>query len=216
MPYCCGLWQSQPHEENSGRIRFSGKQKKEGHLKRKRIAALLAAVLISAASLFAQNVITDWTTIASTAIVTNGGAAPGASGVWFAYASIAVYDAVNAVHRRKFEPFYYFGSAAPEASDEAAALAAARHVLVYYFPAQQTTLDAQFEASLSAVKSTPRAKREGVRAGEAAAEALISERRHGSGGGLLPHTQGTRGCQQHCFLRRRAYAHLRRCERLAL
>ncbi len=146
-------------------------------MKLKRIAfSLLAAVLPSAASLFAQNVITEWNTIASTAIVSNGGAAPGASGVWFAYASIAVYDAVNAVHRRQFEPFYYRGSAASEASDEAAALAAAHRVLVYYFPAQQTTLDAQFGASLSAVTNTPRAKTEGVRAGEAAAEALISER----------------------------------------
>jgi hypothetical protein len=124
----------------------------------------------------AQNVVTNWNTIASTAIVTNGGVGPGASGVWFAYASIAVYDAVNAVHRRRFEPFYYSGRAAEEASDEAAALAAAHRVLVYYFPAQQTTLDAQFNASLSAVASTPRAKTEGVQAGEAAADALISER----------------------------------------
>jgi hypothetical protein len=93
--------------------------------------------------LFAQNAITEWNIIASTAIVTNGGAAPGASGVWFACASIAVYDAVNAVRRRKFEPFCYSGNAASEASDEAAALAAAHRVLVHYFPAQQTTLDAQ-------------------------------------------------------------------------
>ena len=124
----------------------------------------------------AQNVVTNWNTIASTAIVTTGGEGPGASGVWFAYTSIAVYDAVNAVHRRKFEPFYYAGGAAPEASDQAAALAAAHRVLVYYFPAQQTALDAQFQTSLSAVASTPRGKTEGVKAGEAAAEALISER----------------------------------------
>jgi len=47
----------------------------------------------------AQNVVTDWNTIASTTIVTNSGKASVASGVWFAYTSIAVYDAVNAVHR---------------------------------------------------------------------------------------------------------------------
>jgi hypothetical protein len=140
------------------------------------VSSLFATVLTSAISLFAQNVITDWNSIASTSIVKNGGEAPGASGVWFAYTSIAVYDAVNAVHRHKFEPFYYFGRAASEASDEAAALAAAHRVLVYYFPAQQTTLDAQFEASLRAVMSTRRAKTEGVEAGEAAAETLISER----------------------------------------
>ena len=124
----------------------------------------------------AQNMVTNWNTIASTAIVTNGGIGPGASGVWFAYASIAVYDAVNAVHQHEFEPFYYRGSAPSQASDQAAALAAAHRVLVYYFPAQQAALDAQFQASLSAVTSTTQAKIEGVQAGEAAAETLISKR----------------------------------------
>ena len=113
---------------------------------------------------------------ASMAIVSNGGVGPGASGVWFAYTSIAVYDAVNAVHRRKFEPFYYFGGAPADASDEAAALAAAHRVLVNYFPVQQATLDAQFAASLSALTSSARAKTAGVQVGEAAAAALISER----------------------------------------
>ncbi|MBV8729324.1 MAG: vanadium-dependent haloperoxidase, partial [Acidobacteriia bacterium] len=122
------------------------------------------------------NVVTDWNSIASTAIVTTAGEGPGASSVWFAYTSIAVYDAVNAVRGRKFQPFYYFGSAAREASDEAAALAAAHRVLVNYFPAQQTTLDAQYTTSLNALVSTPRAKTEGIAVGEAAARALISER----------------------------------------
>jgi len=146
-------------------------------MKRLHIKFLGAITLLSVAlSGNAQNVVTNWNTVASTAIVTNGGIGPGASGVWFAYASIAVYDAVNAVHRRKFEPFYYSGSASGEASDEAAALAAAHRVLVYYFPSQQTALDAQYAASLSAITSSARAKTEGVAVGEAAAEALISER----------------------------------------
>jgi hypothetical protein len=124
----------------------------------------------------AQNVVTNWNTIASTAIVTTGGVGPGASGVWFAYTSIAVYDAVNAIHGRKFEPFYYRGGAPLEASDQTAALAAAHRVLVHYFPAQQTTLDAQYKAAFSAATGTPRAKTEGVLVGEAAADTLISER----------------------------------------
>jgi len=64
----------------------------------------LAAVLLPMHRLQAQNVVTDWNTIASTTIVTNGGKASVASGVWFAYTSIAVYDAVNAVHRM-YQPF---------------------------------------------------------------------------------------------------------------
>lgn len=146
-------------------------------MKYPRMALCGAAILLSlAASGNAQNAVTNWNTIASTAIVTNGGVGPGASGVWFAYTSIAVYDAVNAIHRRKYEPFYYAGGADAEASDEAAALAAAHRVLVYYFPAQQTTLDAQFKTSLSAVTSAPRAITQGIQVGEAAANALISER----------------------------------------
>src|SRR5215469_2021752 len=101
------------------------------------------AALLPIGALHAQNVVTDWNTIASTAIVTNGGKASVASGVWFAYTSIAVYDAVNAVHRA-YQPFYFSGLAAAGASDEAAAAAAAHRVLVNYFPAQQANLDAAF------------------------------------------------------------------------
>jgi hypothetical protein len=146
-------------------------------MKRLQTALFIATTLLCLArNGNAQNAVTNWNTIASTAIVTNGGVGPGASGVWFAYTSIAVYDAVNAIHRHKFEPFYYFGGASSQASDEAAALAAAHRVLVYYFPAQQTALDLQFKASLRVVTSTPRAISEGIEVGEAAAEALISER----------------------------------------
>ena len=70
----------------------------------------LAAALLPMRRLQAQNAVTDWNTIASTTIVTNGGKASVASGVWFAYTSIAVYDAVNAVHRM-YQPFYYNGIA---------------------------------------------------------------------------------------------------------
>src|SRR5438876_12378401 len=99
-----------------------------------------STLLFLAASLLpkdlqAQNVITDWNTIASTTIVANGGKASVASGVWFAYTFIAVYDAVNAVHGL-YQPFYYNGIAPAGASDEAAAVAAAHRVLVNYFPAQ--------------------------------------------------------------------------------
>jgi hypothetical protein len=83
---------------------------------------LFGTLLPTLNQLHAGNVITDWNTIASTAIVTKGGKASVASGVWFAYTFIAVYDAVNAIHRR-YEPFYYNGIAPPGASDEAAATA---------------------------------------------------------------------------------------------
>ena len=132
--------------------------------------------VIAASSISANaNVITDWNAIASTTIVAHGGKSPGSSGVWFAYASIAVYDAVNAIHQQ-FQPFYYNGVAGDGASDEAAAVAAAHKVLVNYFPAQQSALDAQFDASLAGIVAATRAKNDGVATGEAAAAALIAAR----------------------------------------
>src|SRR5262252_855704 len=154
-----------------------------------RTLVCLAAALLPMQRLQAQNVVTDWNTIASTTIVTNGGKASVASGVWFAYTSIAVYDAVNAVHRL-YQPFYYNGIAPAGASDQAAAVAAAHRVLVNYFPAQGADLDAAFTKSLNAIIASAQAKAEGTATGEVAAATLIAAR---AGDGLeasLPYTPG--------------------------
>jgi hypothetical protein len=154
-----------------------------------RIPLFLTMVFLATACLQAQNVITDWNTIASTTIVTNGGKASVASGVWFAYTSIAVYDAVNAVHRM-YQPFYYNGVAPAGASDEAAAVAAAHRVLVNYFPEQLLNLDAAFSKSLNAITASAQAKADGIATGEASAAELIAER---TGDGLeanVPYTPG--------------------------
>ena len=147
-----------------------------------------AATLVVTSSR-AQNVVTDWNTIISSTAVTHGGKGGASSSPYFAYGSIAVYDAVNAIHRQ-FQPFYYRGIAPDGASDEAAAVAAAHRVLVNYFPAQQSTLDAQFLASLLAVTSAPEAKSAGIAVGEAAAAALIQAR---AGDGLEAHVPYTPG-----------------------
>lgn len=138
-------------------------------------SSLFFAATLLATRSQAQNVVTDWNTITSSTVITRGSKAGASSSPYFAYASIAVYDAVNAIHHR-FQPFYYQGSAPDGTSDEAAAVAAAHRILVNYFPAQQSTLDAQFLASLLAITSTPEAKSAGMAAGEAAAAALIEAR----------------------------------------
>jgi hypothetical protein len=157
----------------------------------KRLVSLMlfGTLLPTLNQLRAGNVITDWNTIASTAIVTNGGKASVASGVWFAYTFIAVYDAVNAIHRR-YEPFYYNGIAPAGASDEAAAAAAAHRVLVNYFPAQQADLDAAFMKSLNGIMVLAQAKTDGVATGEAAAAALISERMNDALEANVPYSPG--------------------------
>jgi hypothetical protein len=149
----------------------------------------ILATLLTGAPLFAQNVVTDWNGIASSTIVAKGGKPSATSAVWFAYSSIAVYDAVNAIHH-EFQPFYYKGTASLGASDEAAAVAAAHRILVTYFPAQQSALDAQFNDSLAHVTATPDAKNTGIAVGEAAAAALIAAR---AGDGLEANVAYTPG-----------------------
>src|SRR5580698_9414964 len=126
-----------------------------------RLASLL---VLACGTIHAGNVVTDWNTIASTTIVTNGGKAPGASAVWFAYASLAVYDAVNAI-TGQYQPFYYTIEGPATASVDAAAVAAAHRVLVYYFPSQQGALDAQFSTSLAGIVASA-ARDQGVAVGE--------------------------------------------------
>jgi hypothetical protein len=154
------------------------------------VPLLLAPALLASLQVHAQNVVTDWTAIASTTIVARGGKPSATSAVWFAYASIAVYDAVNAVHGG-FRPFYYEGGAPRGASEEAAAVAAARRVLATYFPAQQPDLDARFDESLARIIVTAEAKAAGITVGEAAAAALVAAR---AGDGLeadVPYTPGS-------------------------
>jgi hypothetical protein len=140
-----------------------------------RASLFLAATLLATVESPAQNVVTEWNSIASATIIAQGGKPPASSGVWFAYTGIAVYDAVNAIHHQ-FQPVYYDGRARHDASEEAAAVAAAHRVLVKYFPAQQAALDAQFIASLAKIKAAPDAKAAGIATGEAAAAALIAAR----------------------------------------
>ena len=134
----------------------------------------LIAPLVLASGLRAGNVVTDWNAIASTTIVTNGGKSPGASSVWFAYTSLAVYDAVNSITGQN-QPFYYRIAAPASASTSAAAVAAAHRVLVYYFPSQQTALDSQFTTSLAGIADGAD-KTAGVAVGEAAAMAIVNAR----------------------------------------
>jgi hypothetical protein len=158
--------------------------------KQRNPAGVLLLVMMTGLPAGARNVVTDWTAIASTAIVKNGGKTPGASGVWFAYTSIAMYDAVNAI-TGEYRPFYYMGSGPQNASIEAAAVAAAHKVLVNYFPTQQSDLDSQFTASLAGIIADAQTKAAGVSVGEAAAAALIAARANDGLEANVPYTPGT-------------------------
>ncbi|HEX4168423.1 MAG TPA: vanadium-dependent haloperoxidase [Bryobacteraceae bacterium] len=136
----------------------------------------------------AQNVVTEWNTITSTTI--NQGGKGGDAFLYFAYTSIAVYDATNSIHRR-FRPFYFGGITDRNASDEAAAISAAHTILVHYFPAQKATLDREFEQSLHDILASPQAKDNGVEAGVAAAQTLIAVRTNDGLEADITYTPGT-------------------------
>src|SRR5712692_6427859 len=144
-------------------------------MKLARLTLPLAITLLLAASLNAQNVVAQWNAIASTTIVTNAKEASVASGVWFAYVHLAVFDAVNAIDHR-FQPYLFSANPPAGANKDAAAVAAAHRILVTYFPSQQVGLDAQFAAFVAAISDTPANISAGLAVGEASAQALITAR----------------------------------------
>src|SRR5439155_8268134 len=79
----------------------------------------------------------------------------------FAILHAAIYDAVNSIDRAH-EPYLISIRAPRDASQTAAADAAAHTTLVGLYPAEQTSLDADYAAELAKVASGP-AKDKGVR-----------------------------------------------------
>src|SRR5215472_3098459 len=102
---------------------------------KRRLLIALVVTLLAAIESRGQNPVVNWNAIASTTIVTNGKEASVASGVWFAYVQLAVFDAVNAIDRR-FQPYLFTANPPEGANPDAAAIAAAHRVLVHYFPLQ--------------------------------------------------------------------------------
>lgn len=150
-------------------------ERRTPRLRNCRFAFLLAIILLTATCVNAQNVVVQWNAIASTTIVTNHKEASVASGVWFAYVHLAVYDAVNAIDHR-FQPYLFTTTPPTGSNEDAGAVAAAHRVLVNYFPSDQATLDAQFASSLAAISDTPANISAGVAVGEASAQTLIAAR----------------------------------------
>jgi hypothetical protein len=95
----------------------------------------------------------------------------------FAILHAAIYDAVNAIDQTHTPYAVRFAGVSRRASEPAAADAAAHDVLVALYPAFTTTLDAEFQQSLTLVPEGV-GKTEGIRIGQAVAEALLALRNH--------------------------------------
>lgn len=96
------------------------------------------------------DVVTDWNANLEQALKTGLVTTPPIQARAAALVQAAVYDAVNGIDQ-KYQPYFVTESAPPGARDDAAAVAAAYTALVGLFPAQQSTLDAQFATSLASL-----------------------------------------------------------------
>jgi membrane-associated phospholipid phosphatase len=92
----------------------------------------------------------------------------------FAILHAAIYDAVNSI-ARAYQPYLISVRAPRDASETAAADAAAHTALVGLYPAQQSSLDADYAAELAKVADGP-AKDQGIRLGEQVAGDLLAIR----------------------------------------
>jgi hypothetical protein len=136
------------------------------------------------------NVVNDWDAIASTTIITNAKIGPGLGAVWFAYTHLAMYDAVNSI-AGGFQPYLFSTQPPAGANQDAAAVAAAHDVLVHYFPAQQSALDADETTSLAGIADTPNDIAAGVSVGTSSAAALIQARANDGLLANVPYTPGS-------------------------
>jgi hypothetical protein len=108
----------------------------------------------------------------------------------FAIVHAAIYDAVTAIDRTH-APYLISVRAPRHASETAAADAAARTALEGLYPAQQSTIDAQYAAELAKVAAGP-AKDQGIRVGdEVAADLLAIRANDGSNVTPPPFVPGT-------------------------
>ncbi len=121
------------------------------------------------------NVVLVWNVHAQNAIYEVARQSPNAASRSFAMVQGAVYDAVNAIAGTPYEPYLIAPKADRRDSVPAAAGAAAHGVLLSLFPAQAEALHQVYAAELAKVRDG-RAKRSGIRVGEAAAAAMIEAR----------------------------------------
>jgi len=153
-------------------------------------AALAAAIALAAPAAAQANEVTHWNRIAMSTLVAfpgPAGGAPPALQINMAMTQGAVYDAVNAIGRREYEPYLLRQRFPQRTSREAAAATAAYLVLsrivsgvpgTITFPnegALQAALDVQYRASLAAIRPSL-FKWLGIAAGHLAADAMLNAR----------------------------------------
>jgi hypothetical protein len=157
------------------------------------LAVNLAAPAIQArAASAALEAVIAWNAIAvRTILAPPTPQSPPASFVYSSFAQAAVYNAVVAIEGG-YQPYKSGLEPSPGASVEAAVATAAHHVLLHYFPAQQTALDGDYSAALDAISDGP-AETAGIDVGAEAAAELIAIRQGDGLGANIGFTMPTAG-----------------------
>ena len=160
------------------------------HFHRRRLAVVIAAVSALAAPTVARaDTVTEWNKTAATAAITIANRPGGLAMIRLAMVHGAMYDAVNSIDRRH-TPYLVLAPAQPWDSEDAAAATAAYRVLVNILPAQASSFEAFYAASLASVPDGL-AKDGGIAAGETAAAAMLAARANDGLFGPFTFTAGT-------------------------
>ncbi|MEV6235466.1 vanadium-dependent haloperoxidase [Lentzea sp. NPDC051838] len=122
------------------------------------------------------NPVITWNVHAQTAIFEVAKQSPSAATRSFAITQGAVYDAVNAIAGSPYKPYLVAPPARRGDSTPAAVATAAYRTLVWLFPAQASSLRAQYDEALAAIPDGP-SEQGGIAVGEATAAAMINARR---------------------------------------
>ncbi len=152
-----------------------------------RFICLLVGLMVPVSGI-CQNVAADWNAIGLNTIVTVGKKPKSESAIFFAYETVAMYDAANSITRR-YQPFAVRVDAPRGASVDAAVVAAAHDVLAHYFPGQQSALDTLETNSLGQIADS-QSKTDGIAVGQSVASQWIALR---TGDGLeapIPYVWG--------------------------
>ncbi|MDB5751691.1 MAG: hypothetical protein JWP65_2112 [Ramlibacter sp.] len=119
------------------------------------------------------DMVTDWNDKAVAAVYA-ARMSPDAQARGLAIMHIAVFEALNSIEPR-YTPYRARLPAEPGALPDAAAAAAAHHTLIRLFPDQAREFNATLQAALARLPDGP-AKASGIRLGERAAAAMLTER----------------------------------------
>ncbi|HKT02391.1 MAG TPA: vanadium-dependent haloperoxidase [Rugosimonospora sp.] len=160
-----------------------GRNRRHGILCAALIGAVALASSIAPGSLLAPaaaatpNSVITWDINAQTAIWDVAQQQPQVQARSFAMVHGAIYDAVNAIAGKPYQPYLVAPPATGTESTDAAVATAAFQVLLSMFPAQQTALQTQYDQYLAGIPDGT-AKQGGISVGAQAAAAMIAARQN--------------------------------------